>query len=563
MSILPPVLRASTLDLPDLPPLLQFLIGEFASPILEWLETLVTRSLLSRCAEHPLVLLKQFYDPCALVEACKGFHHPPGTPGRPPTFSIEQFVRIELVRAYSGSCSDPALEELLSTNLLVRWFVGLPLTQRAPDHSTLADFHAYLCAHAPEAFFRDSLAFLERVDPEEPSLTPQIIDTFALASCAAPTKNAAHLLRQLCLGLARCWLTSAPACVQAALAPLDLSALTHPGPARTPAARQQQLEAALSVARRLHAELSAQLPTLSAQLRALVSQYLEAIEKLQAEQLSTDASGQVSERSAKQCATRRLVSAVDFSATFRKHEGSATVLGYNAVLSVSATRIRGAVVLTGGAGDCEAPAAVIEQQKAWGEPLAPSYSMDAAGGWGKTRAGVDVRSGGKSRLIAPIPSSVRSEKERFTVAEFEVDAERRECRCPNGVVSRRVGRHPGGEGVVFRYRARDCEGCELWGRCREEGAKATGERSVYISDYHCYMREAQAYNQSEEGRAMLRGRWQVEPVVAWIVRYQGCRRARRAGLEAAQCQLYQACAMRNLLLWLGRQQRREARRARV
>jgi Transposase domain (DUF772) len=151
MAILPPVLRAGSRELPDVPPIVQWLIGEFLTPILAWLETLVYRPLLRRCAEHPLVLLVQWYDPAAVVAAGSGFHHAPPTPGRPPEFTIAQFVRAEIVRAWADRCSDPALEELLSTNLLVRWFVGLPLSQPGPDHSTLADFHAYLTAHAPDA----------------------------------------------------------------------------------------------------------------------------------------------------------------------------------------------------------------------------------------------------------------------------------------------------------------------------------------------------------------------------------------------------------------------------
>ncbi|GAB4446333.1 MAG: hypothetical protein OHK0015_49440 [Chloroflexi bacterium OHK40] len=204
MPIVPPVLRGKTRDLPDVPPLVQFLIGQFLTPILAWLESLVYRPLLRRCADHPLVLLAQWYDPSAVVAACQGFHHAPGTPGAPPTFTIQQFVRIEIVRAWADCCSDPALERLLSTDLLVRWFVGLPLSQPAPDHSTLADFHAYLCAHAPAAFFLDTLTFLDRLDPEPPETTPQIVDTFAMESPVAACRGPAHLLRHLCLRLARC-----------------------------------------------------------------------------------------------------------------------------------------------------------------------------------------------------------------------------------------------------------------------------------------------------------------------------------------------------------------------
>jgi hypothetical protein len=101
-------------------------------PILVWLSTLLYRPMLRRCAEHPLALLNQHYDPTPVVAACAAFHHAPGTCGAPPTFSIDLFVRAEIVRAWADSCSDPFLEELLTTNFLVRWFVGLPLTQPAP-----------------------------------------------------------------------------------------------------------------------------------------------------------------------------------------------------------------------------------------------------------------------------------------------------------------------------------------------------------------------------------------------------------------------------------------------
>jgi hypothetical protein len=75
---------------------------------------------------------------------------------------------------------------------------------------------------------------------------------------------------------------------------------------------------------------------------------------------------------------------------------------------------------------------------------------------------------------------------------------------------------------------------------------------VFISDDHVVPREADAFNHTPEGRALLGGRWQVEPVIAWLVRYQGYRRARRVGQAAAQCQLDQAAAVRNLLTWLSR-----------
>lgn len=555
MSSIPPVLRAGARDLPNVPPFVQWLMGEFLAPIMLWLTTLVYRPLLHRCADHPLVLLNQWYDPSPIVAACSSFHHAPGTPGAPPTFSIEQFVRAELVRAWAGSCSDPALEELLSTNLLVRWFVGLPLTQKAPDHSTLADFHAHMQAHASDTFFRDTLIFLARVDPEPTERTPQIIDTFALESPVAASPCAAHLLNHICLRLARCWLAHAPAPLQSALPPLDLSVLAHGGHARSPLARQLRLQAAVTVALWLQDALTPQLPALDPSLRSSVRAYLDALSKVIADELFIDAAGLATERPAKERGERRIASAVDLEATFRKHEGSPAVLGANAVISTTATRICAAVALTGCSSDSDAPGAVLAQQQQAGDPLPPVYLMDAAGGWGKTRAQIDVQSEGKTRMVAPIPQGGGSDPNRFSVADFVVDPERTRCTCPAGVVSTRAYRHGTGDGVSFRFLASQCRGCGQWGQCREVEAKPNGQRSVFISDYHIYLREALSFNQTATGRALLAGRWQVEPTIAWLVRYQGCRRARRVGQAAAQFQLYQACGMRNLLLWLSRVRR--------
>jgi Transposase DDE domain/Transposase domain (DUF772) len=555
MPIVPPVLRAGTRDLPDVPPLVQYFIGAFLAPILVWLESLVYRPLLQRRADHPLVLLHQWYDPALVVAACADFHHPPDTPGRPATFTIDQFVRAEIVRAWADSCSDPALEDLLSTNLLVRWFVGLPLAQPGPDHSTLAAFHAFLSTHAADALFQDVLRFLDRVDPEDPAITPQIVDTFAMASPAAASPTVAHLLAHLILRLARLWLVSAPTALQHALPPLDLAALAVLPHARTALARQQRLQAVVSVVGWVVDGLTPHLAALEASVRTTVQSYLDALAKVQADELTTDASGYVHERAATDRGARRLASAVDREATFRNHDGRPAVLGTNAVISTTVTRIRACVALTGSTPDSEAPIVALQQQRDAGLPLPPHLVMDQAGGWGKTRARTDSVSDGQTAMVAWVPTSGGSDPNRFTVADFQVDADRTSCTCPNGVVSTRAYRHGAGDGVSFRFLASQCRGCRLWNSCRDVEANPNGHRAVFISDYHAYLRAGATFNQSPAGRALLAGRWQVEPTIAWLVRYQGCRVARRVGTAAAQCQLYQACAVRNLLLWLSRVRR--------
>jgi Transposase DDE domain/Transposase domain (DUF772) len=558
MPSIPPVLRGGTRDLPDVPPLVQYLIGSFLEPILAWLSTLVYRPLLHRCADHPLVLLAQWYDPSAIVAACASFHHPVAAPGRPPTFTLDQFVRAEIVRAWADTCSDPALEELLSTNLLVRWFVGLPLAQSGPDHSTLAAFHAFLTTHAPAAFFHDVLTFLGQVDPEPPATTPQIVDTFAMASPVAACSGPAQLLRHLTLRLIRLWCAHAPLALQHAIPPLDLGVLAHPGHARTPLARQQHLQAAVAVTTWVVAGITPHLPCLDPSLRTVVVDYLAALAKVQADELTFDATGLVQERPATDRGERRLASAVDREATFRKHDGSPAVLGTNAVISTTITRIRACVALTGSTPDSDAPIGALQQQQAARLPLPPHMIMDQAGGWGKTRARTDAVSAGQTTMVAWVPTSGGSDPNRFTVADFAVDPERTCCTCPNGVVSTRAYAHGDGDGISFRFLASQCRDCPLWSACRDPEANPKGHRSVFISDYHAYLRAGETFNHTPEGRALLASRWRVEPTVAWLVRYQGCRRARRVGQAAAQSQLFQACAMRNLLGWLSRVRRGQA-----
>jgi hypothetical protein len=555
MPSIPLVLRAGARDLPDVPPVVQFLIGQFLAPILAWLETLVYRPLLARCADHPLVLLAQWYDPSAVVAACAGFHHAPTRPGRPPTFTIAHFVRMEIVRAWAGSCSDRDLEALLSTNLLVRWYVGLPLSQPAPDHSTLAAFHAWLTVHAPDALFRDALGFLDRVEPEDPVTTPHIVDTFAMESPVAATPTVAHLLAHLTLRLVRLWQQHAPAAVQHAVPPLDLGALATLPFARTPTARQQRLQSVVTVVGWVVDGLTPHLPTLDADLRTAVQAYLDALAKVQADELTTDATGFVTERPSDDRGTQRLASAVDREATFRKHEGQPAVLGWNAVVSTTATRIRAVVALTGATSDSDAPIAALQQQHAADQPLPDHLVMDQAGGAGKTRARVTAVSDGQTRMVARVPTPGGRDAARFGPTDFVVDADRTTCTCPNGVVSTKGYRKGDGDGVRFRFLASQCRDCPLWSQCREPNANPNGHRAVFISDYHVLQREADAFNHTPAGRALLGGRWQVEPVIAWLVRYQGCRRARRVGQAAAQCQLYQAAAVRNLLTWLSRVRR--------
>lgn len=547
---IPPTLRAGTLDLPAVPPWLQAWLLTFLGPILAWAETRIYRHILAQCADHPLVLLGLSYDPAPVVAACGAFRAPPGRPGAPPDFSLEQLVRAEIVRAWAECCSERDLEWHLASNLVVRWFVGLSLfAPRVPDHTTLERFHVWMRHNAPAAFFEHVLRFLHQVDPEDPHSTPQILDTFALAAPVAWPPRVANLLLELCDDLVRAWLSRAPRSLQHALPPLDLGPLRRPARPRDALERQALLVQAVGLSLHLRACLLPHLPQLAPAPRRQISRLLEALAKVIADEVQLDAFGYPTERSQK--GQYRIASATDLDATFRHHDDDLT-LGYNVALATTGTRITAVVVLTGATSDSEAPEALLRQQLAAGRALPRYVVMDQAAGWGKTRARVDVVSEGQTRQVALIPPAGGADPRRFGPANFRVDAERTMCTCPRGVVSTHGYSRGDGDGVKFRFLASQCRGCADWVACRGAEGKPNAHRMVFISDYQAYLRAAAAFNQSAVGKGLLQRRWQVEPEVAWLVRYQGCRKARCLGREAAQFQLYQACAVRNLLRWLAR-----------
>src|SRR5688572_4213854 len=104
MAILAFPLTDDAPSLPDVPPLVQFLLLHFLTPILAWLSDHVYQLLVVRCATHPLVRLGQSYDPAPVIAACAAYYHQAG-PGKPPTYSIQTLVHAEIVRAWAHTCS--------------------------------------------------------------------------------------------------------------------------------------------------------------------------------------------------------------------------------------------------------------------------------------------------------------------------------------------------------------------------------------------------------------------------------------------------------------------------
>jgi hypothetical protein len=176
------------------------------------------------------------------------------------------------------------------------------------------------------------------------------------------------------------------------------------------------------------------------------------------------------------------------------------------------------VILTGSTPDSQAPVAVLRQLQAWKQPLPAVLIMDQAGSLGKTRADVAAVSHSQTTMVARVPPTAAEGNGQLSASAFVLSADRQTLRCPNGQVSTRQYPHPTTDGVRFTFRSGQCRGCPLWSACRGVESKPNVVRFVYVTAYHSYVRAAARFNQTEAGKALLKGRWQVEPTIAWLVR---------------------------------------------
>ena len=101
--------------------------------------------------DHFLVRLDREVDLSFVEEECADcYQWHSGKPGRPP-WPAQLMLRLLLLMFLFGVPFETQLVLELQANLLWRWFIGLGVLEKVPDHSTLHDFRKRL---GPECFVR-------------------------------------------------------------------------------------------------------------------------------------------------------------------------------------------------------------------------------------------------------------------------------------------------------------------------------------------------------------------------------------------------------------------------
>lgn len=187
-------------------------------------------------------------------------------------------------------------------------------------------------------------------------------------------------------------------------------------------------------------------------------------------------------------------------------------------------------VLAGNAGDAETAIADVEQAEANTGMQVTETTGDCAFGGGTTR---QEFAEAERVLYAKVPQAV-SNGSYFPKGAFQIDLEAGTVTCPgNQTTSDFTQERKGGR--IYRFGAR-CEGCPLRVACTD----AEHGRTVHVHPHEGLLVAARAFQGTEEGKAKLRDRLEVENALARMAglgigqaRYFGKKKTRFQGIAVA------------------------------
>jgi hypothetical protein len=564
--------------MPILPQFLPTILALYWSLLTEILSEYCYARLLERCPNQLLVKLAKHLDFQPVEAACAAARHSSGA-GAPVTFSVAILVRCLLVK-YLYDLSLRELEQRLYSDLLVRWFVGLPLFGEVPDHSTLERFEQWVRDQHPRLYLDTVLKQIDAMFPHSRQLN-QVGDTYAMLANAAE-EDLILRLRHTVRGLLEAAVPSMPDLLSPTVSRVAWHALFGP-PQERPVffldkpQRQQRLEAVVLAAHDLHWRFTTALQPYASQSYPEVHLWLGYLGKILHDEVillaepAADGSRihlRTTQEQRRDPQTGfRIGSATDPEATYRVHgpDEEDIQFGYNIQVAASTDGfIRETQAYTGADPDQAGVAPLVAEQVAHRGTCPPKLIYDKAAGSGKTRAEVEQASGGKTQLVAQaMPYDQRSP--RFGPYAFILSEEDQALTCPNGIVSTTAYRSGSGEGRDFRYFACQCwRGdppkrmktadltlrCPLWEQCRDSRQGPGSMRQVFISDYRSQVLAAKEYNQTELFQVEMKQRPLIERIVFELTHYNGARRCRRRGLANADWQAKMCAVAYNLKLWV-------------
>ncbi len=513
----------------------------------------------SRDPNQSLLQLSELLDFTPLEKACSDYHTQSG-PGCKPTHPVPKLLRALLVK-YFYDYSLRETEFHIRYNLLIKSFVSYAVFDEGPDHATISRFENYLILHHPRLFFDTVLKQIDMAFPDDHT-RPQIADTFAVHANAA-LESLSKRLRHSCQQLLSALQKDDPTAYDSLWSQLDHEGIFGSVDEKVAyflshTQRQQRLLIILNA-------ISVCLQTVRTfSLSDDVKRWVSRLDKIISDELhlERDAAGQII-RVALHAKNKRgkyaIFSATDPDATIRNHGPDKKDPGYNASVATTTDFIREIRADTGSQPDHAAIPDLLTAQIEHHDVCPPKLIYDQAAGTGKSVAAVRKATSGQTRLVARPKPTNKKKTETFGPTDFTLSDDLLTLRCPNGRSTSARYRSGSGDGFNFRFSKGKCAGCLLLMACRGKKqwphppapyAQPATPRNVFMSDYRMEKHALVAYSQTDDFKADMKLRPQVERSIAGLVLHTGARRARFRGLNKVDFQLKMCGAVYNLKRWL-------------
>ncbi len=457
--------------------------------------------------DHILCKINKQVDFSFVNEACKDLYSQ--NQGRPVENLPEIMFRSAIVQ-YMNDYSDREMEEAARYNLIIKWFIGIPVEDSSYDHSALGDFRDRLGENRWKKLF---FIILKQIEDAGFAKKNQSVDaTHVIANIAIPGT----------IGLIRQGIKA----IMEEIEKVDPILYEELGGKKTADKKEKLHKLKSGEKKKKLVEVVEEARAIRGKAERLESPSV----KQKIDQLNQILNENIEEKDdkiqkKKEHVENKLVSLVDKDARHGAKSDSKPFTGYKGNIMKSDDGFVTNIIGTGGNtydGNILVP---LVDEKTENSSKPPKIAGDTHYGSAENRYRMSLRG---ITIIAPIkedfnPTGLLSQ-EKFVLDKTGIT-------CPAGNRTM-ISNYNEKEGTtIFYFKKEICKQCSLRDKCtKQEG------RTITIGKYHELVMEAKEYNKTQAFKDDMKERAHIEPKNAEMKRFHGMARARYWGLPKVNVQ---------------------------
>jgi len=457
--------------------------------------------------DHILCKINKQVDFSFVNEACKDLYSQ--YQGRPVKYLPEIMFRSAIVQ-YLNDYSDRDMEEATRYNLIIKWFLGIPIEDQTYDHSILGDFRDRLGENKwKELFF----IILKQIEDAGFAKENQSADaTHVIANIAIPGT----------IGLIRQGIKA----IMEEIETVDTKLFEEMGGKKTANKKEKLHTLKTEQKKKKLVEVVEEARTIRDKAEKLksasIKQKIDQLNLILNENIEEE-NGKIQKK--KEHVEDKLVSLVDKDARHGAKSDSKPFMGYKANIMKSDDGFVTNIIGTGGNtydGNILMPLVdeKIENSSKPSKIVGDTHYGSAENRYQMSQRGITI--------VAPIkedfnPTGLYSQ-EKFVLDKTGVT-------CPAGNRTM-ISNYNEKEGMtIFYFKKEICQLCSLKNQCTKQE-----RRTITIGKYHELIMEAKEYNKTQAFKDDMKERAHIEPKNAEMKRFHGMAKVRYWGLQKVNVQ---------------------------